>query len=37
MRQIFNLNEPNGALKQPTFFQILIPFASSPLSLAQFF
>ena len=31
-------NEPSDALKHPTFFfQILIPFASIPFSLAQFF
>ena len=32
------MNLASGALKQPTFFfQILIPFASNPFSLAQFF
>ena len=35
--QSVNPNEPSDALKQPTFFfQILIPFASAPFSLAQF-
>ena len=36
-KNLINPNEPSDALKQPTFFfQILIPFASSPFSLAQF-
>ena len=35
--RLLSPNEPNGTSKQPTFFQFLIPFASSPYSLAHIF